>query len=77
MKTDEDDPRAELIRRLQEYERFKKAADDIDEMPRLGRDIHQASAHAPERNQEVQHPTVDMREVLTALADVLQPCRDV
>lgn len=69
---DEEDPRAELIRRLQEYERFKKAADDIDEMPRLGRDIHQASAHAPERNQEVQHPTVDMREVLAALADVLQ-----
>jgi segregation and condensation protein A len=69
---DEDDPRAELIRRLQEYERFKKAADDIDEMPRLGRDIHQASAHAPERDQEVQHPAVDMREVLSALADVLQ-----
>ena len=69
---DEDDPRAELIRRLQEYERFKKAADDIDEMPRLGRDIHQASAHAPELDQEVQHPAVDMREVLAALADVLQ-----
>lgn len=69
---DEDDPRAELIRRLQEYERFKKAADDIDDMPRLGRDIHQASAHAPERDQEVQHPAVDMREVLAALADVLQ-----
>ncbi len=69
---DEEDPRAELIRRLQEYERFKKAADDIDEMPRLGRDIHQASAHAPERDQEVQHPAVDMREVLAALADVLQ-----
>ena len=69
---DEEDPRAELIRRLQEYERFKKAADDIDDMPRLGRDIHQASAHAPERDQEVQHPAVDMREVLAALADVLQ-----
>ena len=68
----EEDPRAELIRRLQEYERFKKAADDIDEMPRLGRDIHQASAHAPERNQEVQHPDVDMREILAALAEVLQ-----
>ena len=68
----EEDPRAELIRRLQEYERFKKAADDIDEMPRLGRDIHQASAHAPERNQEVQHPEVDMREILTALAEVLR-----
>lgn len=68
----EEDPRAELIRRLQEYERFKKAADDIDEMPRLGRDIHQASAHAPERNQEVKHPDVDMRELLTALAEVLR-----
>jgi segregation and condensation protein A len=68
----EEDPRAELIRRLQEYERFKKAADDIDEMPRLGRDIHQASAHAPERNQEVVHPDVDMRELLTALAEVLR-----
>lgn len=69
---DEEDPRAELIRRLQEYERFKKAADDIDEIPRMGRDIHQASAYAPERSEEVQHPQVDMREVLTALAEVLQ-----
>ena len=69
---DEEDPRAELIRRLQEYERFKKAADDIDEIPRMGRDIHQASAYAPERSDEVQHPEVDMREVLTALAEVLQ-----
>jgi len=68
----EEDPRAELIRRLQEYERFKKAADDIDEMPRLGRDIHQASADAPERNLEVQHPQVDMRELLAALGDVLR-----
>ncbi len=68
----EEDPRAELIRRLQEYERFKKAADDIDEMPRLGRDIHQASADAPERNLEVQHPPVDMRELLAALGDVLR-----
>ena len=40
----EEDPRAELIRRLQEYERFKKAAEDIDDLPRMGRDIHQATA---------------------------------
>jgi segregation and condensation protein A len=40
---EEEDPRGELIRRLQEYERFKAAAEDIDEMPRMGRDIHQAS----------------------------------
>src|ERR1700685_3562044 len=31
----EEDPRAELVRRLQEYERFKEAAEDIDELPRL------------------------------------------
>ena len=69
---DEDDPRAELIRRLQEYERFKKAAEDIDEMPRMGRDIQQASAEAPDREKERPHPDVDMRELLTALGDVLR-----
>jgi len=69
---DEGDPRAELIRRLQEYERFKTAAEDIDEIPRVGRDLHQASADAPGREQERQYPDVDMREILTALADVLR-----
>jgi segregation and condensation protein A len=69
---DEGDPRAELIRRLQEYERFKIAAEDMDEMPRLGRDIHQASAQSPDREQQRPHPEVDMREILTALADVLR-----
>ena len=69
---DEGDPRAELIRRLQEYERFKTVAEDIDEMPRVGRDLHQASADAPGREQERQYPDVDMREILTVLADVLR-----
>ena len=69
---DEGDPRAELIRRLQEYERFKIAAEDMDEMPRLGRDIHQASAQGPDRDQQRPHPEVDMREILAALADVLR-----
>src|SRR5210317_1982954 len=37
---DEDsDPRAELVRRLQEYERFKQAAEDLDELPRQDRDF--------------------------------------
>ena len=69
---DEGDPRAELIRRLQEYERFKAAAEDIDEIPRLGRDIHQATAESPDRAVERQFPEVDMREVMSALADVLR-----
>ena len=43
---DEDDPRAELVRRLQEYERFKSAAEDIDQLPRMERDTLPASARA-------------------------------
>ena len=40
---EEEDPRAELVRRLQEYERFKQAAADIDALERLERDVLQAS----------------------------------
>ena len=69
---DEEDPRAELIKRLQEYERFKQAAEDIDELPRMGRDIHQATAEAPDRDQQRPHPDVDIKELVTALADVLK-----
>ena len=69
---DEGDPRTELIRRLQEYERFKTVAEDIDEIPRVGRDLHQASADAPGREKQRQYPDVDIREILTALADVLR-----
>ena len=69
---DEEDPRAELIKRLQEYERFKKAAEDIDELPRMGRDIHRASAEAPDRDQQRPHPDVNIKELVTALADVLK-----
>jgi segregation and condensation protein A len=69
---DEEDPRAELIKRLQEYERFKQAAEDIDELPRMGRDIHKATAEAPDRDQQRPHPEVDMRELVAALADVLK-----
>lgn len=69
---DEDDPRAALIRRLQEYERFKMAAEEIDELPRVGRDVHQASVNPPDLEQERPHPDVDMKEVLLALAEVLR-----
>ena len=69
---EEDDPRAELIRRLQEYERFKKAAEDLEGLPRLGRDIFLASAREPERSQEKPQPPVEMKELLISLAAVLR-----
>ncbi|RLT92522.1 MAG: segregation/condensation protein A [Ketobacter sp.] len=68
---DEHDPRAELIRRLQEYERYKKAAEDIDELPRVGREVHLAVAEQPKFEREKAHPEVDLREVLLALQEVL------
>ena len=68
----EDDPRAELVRRLQEYERFKQAAADIDALPRLERDTSPASAFLPERNVIRLPPPVDMRELLLAMKDVIR-----
>ena len=69
---EEDDPRAELIRRLQEYERFKKAAEDIDQLPRQTRDIHLASAAPPDIEQERAQPTVDLKEIMLAMGEVLR-----
>ncbi len=66
------DPRAELIRRLQEYERFKKAAEDIDTLPRTGRDVFPASAKVAEKTAPKTHPPVLMEDLLLALADVMR-----
>lgn len=69
---EEDDPRAELIRRLQQYERFKKAAEDLDSLPRLERDSFTNSAALPELPRGDTHPEVDLREMLLALQGVLR-----
>ncbi len=68
----EEDPRADLVRRLQEYERFKQAAEDIDTLPRMDRDTAPASAFVPERTLHREPPPVDLREMLMALHDVLK-----
>jgi segregation and condensation protein A len=68
----EEDPRAELVRRLQEYERFKKAAEDIEAMPRLERNFSLASAFVPDKNVIHLPPPVELRELLLALKDVLK-----
>lgn len=68
---DDDDPRAQLIRRLQEYERFKKAAEDIELMPRVERDIFIAEVNPPEDDRDRPEPDIDLKELLVALGDVL------
>ena len=68
---EEDDPRAELMRRLQEYERFKKAAEDLDDLPREGRDFVLTEVFI-EDNKVIQvPPNVNLQDMLTALLDVL------
>jgi segregation and condensation protein A len=68
---EEEDPRAELIRRLQEYEQFKEAAENIDSMPRVGRDNFLADEMRPDYQRPKLHPEVDMKEVLLAFKDVM------
>ncbi|MEJ2516119.1 MAG: ScpA family protein [Gammaproteobacteria bacterium] len=68
---EEEDPRAELVRRLQEYERYKKAAEDIEELPRLERDIFQATAEMCERKVVRIQPDVSLDDLLESLRDVL------
>ena len=69
------DPRAELVRRLQEYERFKKAAEDMDALSRNERDTFTVSVDAPKMQLAVAHPDVSLDEVLAAFKDVLKRAR--
>lgn len=66
-----EDPRAELVRRLQEYERFRKAAEDLDALPRQERDFSLVQAHVADRSVDHEPPEVDMRELLLALKEVM------
>lgn len=68
---EEDDPRAELVRRLQEYERFKQAASALEMLPRVGRDIHPAQAEPPPAVFMHPLPKVTLQELLLAFREVL------
>ena len=69
----EEDPRAELIRRLQEYEVFKQAAVDLDALPRMERDTFTPNIDVPESVQpEIIHPDVDFQEIVLAFQAILK-----
>lgn len=69
---EEEDPRAELVRRLQLYEQFKQAAEDLDALPRVERDTAIANAHVTSRDPIQLPPDVPLEELLLALSDVLK-----
>lgn len=68
----EEDPRAELVRRLQEYEQYKQAAEDLDNLPRLERDWFPAWVSPGDITQRVLLPEVQLSELLNALREVMQ-----
>jgi segregation and condensation protein A len=72
---DEGDPRAELVRRLQEYERYKQAAEDLDALPRLGRDVFPTEVETPFVRLVKPQPKVSVEDLVLALADVFRRAR--
>lgn len=65
------DPRMELVRRLQEYERFKSAAENLDGLPRMGRDLHRASARPETVPMDVPLPQPSLRELMLAFREAV------
>jgi len=66
------DPRAELIRRLQEYERFKSASEGLDALPRIGRELYVPHIEAPDARARKLLPEVSLEELLLSMAEVLR-----
>jgi segregation and condensation protein A len=70
---EEEDPRAELIRRLKEYEQIKKAAEKLDLVPRIERDNFKASAKTSESVHPIKHvPQVTLQEIAFAFHSAMQ-----
>jgi len=77
LEAEEDDPRMELIRRLQEYERFKKAAAQLDELPRMNRDFHRAIATPPKMERVTIYPDVELERCARLSRAGIAPRRHV
>lgn len=67
----EEDPRAELIRRLREYEIYKQAAEELEILPRLERDIFPVSASIEHIHQVKKRPTIELDQLVSAFQKVL------
>lgn len=66
-----EDPRAELVRRLQEYERFKTAAENIEAQPRVGRDITTVQVPPEQLAAQAPPPQPELNELLAAFRDAM------
>jgi segregation and condensation protein A len=68
----EEDPRAELVRRLQEYERFKQAAEGVDELEREERDFSVIKIEPVTEEREIPQPEVSLDKLMHVFNDILQ-----
>lgn len=68
----EEDPRAELMRKLQEYEKIKLAAITLDTLPRKERNLFSVTAQIPDLQLQRADPYVDLKEIALAFKDVLR-----
>lgn len=71
LEEEEEDPRAELVRRLQEYERFKRASDEINALERLERDVVQTQAEVTERKIVTKLPDLALKELLFSFKEAI------
>lgn len=69
---DEEDPRALLVRRLQEYERYRQAALDIEKLPRVGREVYLANPCREHVKPMRIDPHVEIHDLLMAFAEVMK-----
>lgn len=68
---EEDDPRAELVRRLMEYEAIKLAAQKLDDMPKVGEQFQVADAYY-QHIADIKPPEVSVDELVEAWRNVLK-----
>ncbi len=72
LETEEGDPRVELVRRLQEYERYQQAAQELNKLPRVERDIFVVDVDYPSFQKEVPKPLISLADIFNALQGVRQ-----
>ena len=69
---DEEDPRAELIRRLLEYERYRTASEEINKLQRLERDVFITGVESSHLAQPIELPEIALQELLVSFQEVLK-----
>ena len=69
---DEEDPRAELVRRLLEYERYRKASEELNKLKRLERDVFVTGVESSHLAQPIELPDIALQELLLSFQEVLK-----